>query len=127
MLERVGLRHAIGRSVVAKCNSHSANELHTAGASTPEQRRKEDARRSAYKHGRAWGDGRAAKVLWDVVRTAAKRAEIDKLAPHDLRRACARLCHVAGGALDQIQFLLAASPSRRPSATSAANRNSDMP
>ncbi|MGA9733796.1 MAG: tyrosine-type recombinase/integrase, partial [Candidatus Acidiferrales bacterium] len=29
-----------------------------------------------------------------------------KLAPHDLRRSCARLCHSAGGELEQIQFLL---------------------
>ena len=48
----------------------------------------------------------SAKVLWDVVRAAAARAGIEKLAPHDLRRTCARLCHVAGGELDQIQFLL---------------------
>jgi integrase len=47
-----------------------------------------------------------AKVLWDVVRAAAAAAGIDKLAPHDLRRTCARLCHLAGGELDQIQFLL---------------------
>ena len=47
-----------------------------------------------------------AKVVWDVVRAAAARADIKKLAPHDLRRTCARLCHVAGGELDQIQFLL---------------------
>ena len=46
------------------------------------------------------------KVLWEVVRAAAKRAGIEKLAPHDLRRSCARLCHLAGGELDQIQFLL---------------------
>ena len=46
------------------------------------------------------------KVLWAVVRAAAARAEIEKLAPHDLRRTCARLCHLAGGELDQIQFLL---------------------
>ena len=45
-------------------------------------------------------------LLWDVVRGAAVRAAIDKLAPHDLRRTCARLCHLAGGELDQIQFLL---------------------
>ena len=31
---------------------------------------------------------------------------IDKLAPHDLRRTCARLCYAAGGELEQIQFLL---------------------
>ena len=47
-----------------------------------------------------------AKVLWDVVRAAAAAAGIPKLAPHDLRRTCARLCHLAGGELDQIQFLL---------------------
>jgi integrase len=41
-----------------------------------------------------------------IVRAAAARAGIDKLAPHDLRRTCARLCHLAGGELDQIQFLL---------------------
>jgi site-specific recombinase XerD len=28
-----------------------------------------------------------------------------RLAPHDLRRSCARLCHIAGGELEQIQFL----------------------
>src|SRR2546425_10391341 len=43
---------------------------------------------------------------WDVVRVAATRANIDKLGPHDLRRTWARLCHLAGGALDQTQFLL---------------------
>ena len=31
---------------------------------------------------------------------------VTKLAPHDLRRTCARLCHAAGGELEQIQFLL---------------------
>ena len=46
------------------------------------------------------------KVLWEVVRQAAKAAEIERLAPDDLRRTCARLCHLAGGQLDQIQFLL---------------------
>src|SRR5215208_5149958 len=58
------------------------------------------------KAGRVWGDGMSPKVLWDVVRATAAQAGIDKLAPHDLRRTCARLCHHAGGELDQIQFLL---------------------
>ena len=62
--------------------------------------------RAINKAGRIWGDGMSPKVLWDVVRAAAARAGIDKLAPHDLRRTCARLCHLAGGELDQIQFLL---------------------
>jgi len=62
--------------------------------------------RAISKAGRVWGDGMTAKVIWDVVRAAAARAGIEKLAPHDLRRTCARLCHLAGGELDQIQFLL---------------------
>ena len=62
--------------------------------------------RAISKVGRVWGDGMTAKVLWDVVRNAAAAAGINKLAPHDLRRTCARLCHLAGGELDQIQFLL---------------------
>lgn len=62
--------------------------------------------RAINKAGRVWGDGMSPKVLWDVVRATAARAAIDKLAPHDLRRTCARLCHIAGGELDQIQFLL---------------------
>jgi integrase len=33
-------------------------------------------------------------------------AGIDRLAPHDLRRSCAKFCHMAGGELEQIQFLL---------------------
>jgi integrase len=33
-------------------------------------------------------------------------AGIANLTPHDLRRTCARLCHLAGGELEQIQFLL---------------------
>ena len=34
------------------------------------------------------------------------QARIEKLAPHDLRHTCSRLCHLAGGELEQIQFLL---------------------
>src|SRR5579862_7844764 len=62
--------------------------------------------RAISKVGWVWGNGMTAKVLWDVVRHAAAAADIAKLAPHDLRRTCARLCHLAGGELDQIQFLL---------------------
>lgn len=32
--------------------------------------------------------------------------EITELAPHDLRRTCAKLCRASGGDLEQIQFLL---------------------
>jgi site-specific recombinase XerD len=56
--------------------------------------------------GTVWGSGISEKVVWWVVRQYAKVAAIDKVAPHDLRRTCARLCHSAGGELEQIQFLL---------------------
>jgi len=52
------------------------------------------------------GDGMTEKVVWHVVKMYAKKLEIPKLAPHDLRRSCARFCHAAGGELEQIQFLL---------------------
>ena len=45
-------------------------------------------------------------VVWYAVKRYAKRIGVDHLAPHDLRRTCARLCHGAGGELEQIQFLL---------------------
>ncbi len=48
----------------------------------------------------------AEKVVWHVVEKYAAKLGIAKLAPHDLRRSCARLCHVAGGEPEQIQFLL---------------------
>ena len=41
-----------------------------------------------------------------VVKKTAASMNIPRLAPHDLRRSCARLCHDAGGELEQIQFLL---------------------
>lgn len=56
--------------------------------------------------GKTWGDGLTERVVWHVVKDCAKQAGIEKLAPHDLRRTCARLCHTAGGELEQIQFLL---------------------
>jgi integrase len=56
--------------------------------------------------GKIWGDGITPKAIWHAVKAAAKRAGIKDLAPHDLRRTCARLCHLAGGEIEQIQFLL---------------------
>lgn len=41
-----------------------------------------------------------------MVREDAAKSSIDKFALHDLRRTCAKLCHAAGGELEQIQFLL---------------------
>jgi site-specific recombinase XerD len=62
--------------------------------------------RSIRKNGAIWGRGLTQNVIWYVVKECAQRAGIEKLAPHDLRRSCARWCHTSGGELEQIQFLL---------------------
>jgi integrase len=62
--------------------------------------------RCVSKFGSVWGKCLSEKAVWWVVREYARLAGIDHLAPHDLRRTCARLCHSAGGELEQIQFLL---------------------
>jgi integrase len=62
--------------------------------------------RCVTKEGNVWGEGITEKVIWHVVKQTAGRAGIAKLSPHDCRRTCARLCHAAGGELEQIQFLL---------------------
>ena len=62
--------------------------------------------RAINKAGRTWGNGFTPKVIWSIVKEAAANSGLSGLAPHDLRRTCARLCHQAGGELEQIQFLL---------------------
>ena len=55
---------------------------------------------------KTWGDGIPEKSVWHIVKEAARTTGVAKLAPHDLRRTCARLCHASRGELEQIQFLL---------------------
>jgi site-specific recombinase XerD len=62
--------------------------------------------RRVNRFGQVWGEAITPKAIWHVVKDAAQTARIPNLAPHDLRRTCARLCHQAGGELEQIQFLL---------------------
>jgi site-specific recombinase XerD len=62
--------------------------------------------RCVCRKGTAWGTAVTEKVVWHVVKEYAGRLGISKLAPHDLRRSCARFCHDSGGELEQIQFLL---------------------
>jgi site-specific recombinase XerD len=62
--------------------------------------------RCVCRRGRVWGTKITEKVVWHVVKEYAARLGVSKLAPHDLRRSCARFCHNAGGELEQIQFLL---------------------
>ena len=62
--------------------------------------------RRVNKVGRAWGEGMTVKAVWHIVKESARIIGVAKLAPHDLRRTCARLGHASGGELEQIQSLL---------------------
>ena len=62
--------------------------------------------RGVAKTGKVWGSGVSQNVVWYVVRSCCRRAGLERIAPHDLRRTCAKLCHDSGGELEQIQFLL---------------------
>jgi len=58
------------------------------------------------KAGRLAGDSITPKVVWWIVLHYAVPLGFGNLAPHDLRRTCAKLCRASGGDLEQIQLLL---------------------
>ena len=62
--------------------------------------------RAINRTGEVWGSGISQNVVWHVVRNACTKGGLERIAPHDLRRTCAKLCHSTGGELEQIQFLL---------------------
>src|SRR5437762_216077 len=62
--------------------------------------------RAVARLGKVWGKGISQNVVWYVVKTCCERVGLEHIAPHDLRRTCAKLCHSSGGELEQIQFLL---------------------
>ena len=70
--------------------------------------------------GRAWGEAVTEKLVWHVVKEFAAKIGVTKLAPHDLRRNCARLCRAAAVNLSRFNSLFATSRSRPQNATSAA-------
>jgi site-specific recombinase XerD len=56
--------------------------------------------------GHAQGVGLSEKVVWQLLQPYATAAGVPGIAPHDLRRSCAKMCRTAGGELEQIQLLL---------------------
>jgi site-specific recombinase XerD len=62
--------------------------------------------RAVARTGKMWGEGISQNVVWYVVKGCCERAVLQHIAPHDLRRTCAKLCHTNGGEIEQIQFLL---------------------
>jgi site-specific recombinase XerD len=55
---------------------------------------------------RVLGERMTEKVVWQLLQPYAKAAGVPGIAPHDLRRSCAKMCRAAGGELEQIQLLL---------------------
>jgi integrase len=62
--------------------------------------------RAISRSGRVWSSKIGENVVWHIVSKRCTKAGLERIAPHDLRRTCAKLCHTAGGELEQIQFLL---------------------
>src|SRR5438046_1468293 len=62
--------------------------------------------RRVNKVGKAWEEGMTVKAVWHIVKESARTIGVAKLAPHDLRRTCARLCRASGGGVgaDPISF-----------------------
>jgi integrase len=54
----------------------------------------------------AMGERLGEKVVWQMLQQHAAAVGAPGIAPHDLRRTCAKLCRAAGGDLEQIQLLL---------------------
>jgi site-specific recombinase XerD len=52
------------------------------------------------------GERLGEKVVWQMLKKYAAEVGVPGVAPHDLRRTCAKLCRAAGGELEQIQLLL---------------------
>jgi site-specific recombinase XerD len=56
---------------------------------------------------RVQGERLSEKVVWQLLKSSyAVCAGVPGIAPHDLRRTCAKLCRAAGGELEQIRMLL---------------------
>ena len=62
--------------------------------------------RSVNRSDRVGGERLGEKVVWQMLGQYAATVGVPGIAPHDLRRTCAKLCRAAGGELEQIQLLL---------------------
>jgi len=62
--------------------------------------------RSVNRADRVASEGLGEKVVWQLIKPYAGTAGVPGIAPHDLRRTCAKLCRAGGGELEQIQLLL---------------------
>lgn len=62
--------------------------------------------RSVNRADRVQNAAMSEKVVWQLIKPYAEMVGVPGIAPHDLRRTCAKLCRAGGGELEQIQMLL---------------------
>jgi site-specific recombinase XerD len=58
------------------------------------------------KGGKVWGEDLTPGAVLQIAQHYARAMGLEKLAPHDMRRICAKFCRKRGGDLEQIKFLL---------------------
>jgi site-specific recombinase XerD len=56
--------------------------------------------------GRLSAERLGEKAIWQMLPRYGQAVGISRIAPHDARRTCAKLCRAAGGQLERIQLLL---------------------
>jgi integrase len=78
--------------------------------------------RSVNRADRVTGERLGEKVVWQLIKPYAGAAGVPGIAPHDLRRTCAKLCRAGGGELEQIQCCWVTLLCRPRSGISARNR-----
>ena len=91
------------RTVTIPAGVKARIDLWTAAAHIREDRLFRPVTKAGVVQGRVIQD---EKAIWRLVVRYARETELGKLALHDLRRTCAKLCRKAGGDLEQIQLLL---------------------
>jgi site-specific recombinase XerD len=83
--------------------------------------------RRVNKVGRTWGDGMTVKAVWHIMKESAKSIGVAKLAPHDLRRTCARSATRREASWSRYNFSWGTFRCRQPNATLAASNGFDQP
>lgn len=68
------------------------------------------------------GERMTEKVVWQLLQPYATAAGVPGIAPHDLRRSCAKMCRAAGGSLSRSNCCSGTLPSRRPNGIWGPNR-----
>jgi hypothetical protein len=82
--------------------------------------------RCVYRAGKTWGDGVAERVVWHVVKDRAKKAVIDRLAPHDLHRLAPACAAKPEANWTKSSSCWGTSPSRRPRGILAVSHAFEM-